>query len=88
MPRRKGSFLAINPCGGRQRGIALPSECKPRFAGFAVCTTAREGVEFTPLEQKTATYFKASAGADCRRFRYRQLAKWPPRPMTEEKGLR
>ena len=40
-PWRKGSFLAINPCGGRERGIALPSECKPRFAGFAVCTPAR-----------------------------------------------
>ena len=50
MPRRKGSFLAINPCGRRQRGIALPLGCKPRFAGFAVCTSARVGVEFTPLE--------------------------------------
>ena len=41
MPRRKGSFLAIFQCGRRQRGIALPSGCKPRFAGFAVRTRQR-----------------------------------------------
>jgi hypothetical protein len=52
MPRRKGSFLAINPCGRRQRGIALPSGCKPRFAGFAVCTQQGVCVEFTPLKPK------------------------------------
>jgi hypothetical protein len=35
-PRRKGSFLAKNQCGGRQRSIAPPSDHKTRFAGFAV----------------------------------------------------
>ena len=41
MPRRKGSFLAKTPCGRRERGIALAPDCKPRFAGFAVCTPAK-----------------------------------------------
>lgn len=35
---KKGSFLARFQCGRRQRGIALPSDYKTRFAGFAVCT--------------------------------------------------
>jgi hypothetical protein len=30
-PRRKGSFLARRPCGGRERSIALPPGCQPRF---------------------------------------------------------
>ncbi len=34
-PRKKGSFLRISQCGGDERGIALASDCKPRFAGFA-----------------------------------------------------
>lgn len=33
-----GSFLATKQCGGRERGAFLASDCKPRFAGFAVCT--------------------------------------------------
>lgn len=33
-----GSFLARKQCGGRERGAFLASDCKPRFAGFAVCT--------------------------------------------------
>ena len=41
-PRRKGSFLAIFLYGGRQRGIALPSDQKTRFAGFAVRTGRQE----------------------------------------------
>src|SRR5512143_2624188 len=40
MPRRKGSFLAKFPYGGRERSASPPSGCKPRFAGFAVCTSA------------------------------------------------
>ena len=38
--RRKGSFLAKLPYGGRERSASPPSGCKPRFAGFAVCTSA------------------------------------------------
>lgn len=37
-PRCHGSFLARKQCGGRERGAFLASDCKPRFAGFAVCT--------------------------------------------------
>jgi len=37
-PRCDGSFLARKQCGGRERGAFLASDCKPRFAGFAVCT--------------------------------------------------
>lgn len=36
--RRHGSFLAGFVYGGRERGAFLASDCKPRFAGFAVCT--------------------------------------------------
>ena len=32
------AFLARKQCGGRERGAFLASDCKPRFAGFAVCT--------------------------------------------------
>ena len=35
---REGSFLPKIPCGGRERGTSIASGCKPRFAGFAVCT--------------------------------------------------
>jgi hypothetical protein len=87
MPRRKGSFLAIFQCGRRQRGIALPSEWKPRFAGFAVCTPARVCVEFTPFESKTATHFQASAGELFARFQRQKSAKRPPCDLAEEKGL-
>jgi hypothetical protein len=50
MPRQEGSFLAKIQYGGRERGISLASNCKPRFAGFAVCTPTKGGVEFTPLK--------------------------------------
>jgi len=36
--RCDGSFPARKQCGGRERGAFLASDCKPRFAGFAVCT--------------------------------------------------
>jgi DNA modification methylase len=38
IPRCDGSFPARKQCGGRERGAFLASDCKPRFAGFAVCT--------------------------------------------------
>ena len=38
---RKGSFLAKFPCGRRERGASIASECKPRFAEFAVCTPGK-----------------------------------------------
>jgi len=34
-PRQKGSFLPKSQCGGRERGIAPPSDQKIWFAGFA-----------------------------------------------------
>ena len=40
---REGSFLAKIRCGGRERGASIASGCKPRFAGFAVCTPAKGG---------------------------------------------
>ena len=36
--RREGSFQAKVLYGARERGACLPLGCKPRFAGFAVCT--------------------------------------------------
>ena len=53
MPRQNGSFLAKVPCGRRQRGASIASGCKPRFAGFAVCTPAKGGTGFVPLEPKS-----------------------------------
>ena len=47
-PRQKGSFLAKSQCGGRERGIALASDCKPRFAGFAVCTPPPSATHHEP----------------------------------------
>ena len=44
--RQKGSFLAKMPCGGRERGICLASGCKPRFAGFAVCSQPIRPIPF------------------------------------------
>jgi len=38
---REGSFLAKIRYGRRERGASIASECKPRFAGFAVCTPAK-----------------------------------------------
>ena len=38
---REGSFLAKIRYGGRERGASVASGCKPRFAGFAVCTPAK-----------------------------------------------
>jgi len=38
---REGSFLAKIRYGGRERGVSIASGCKPRFAGFAVCTPAK-----------------------------------------------
>jgi hypothetical protein len=41
--RWNGSFLAGFIYGGRERAARLPSGCKPRFAGFAVCTSRFDG---------------------------------------------
>ena len=38
---REGSFLAKIRYGGRERGASIASGCKPRFAGFAVCTPGK-----------------------------------------------
>lgn len=48
----RGGFLTRIRYGRRERGASIASGCKPRFAGFAVCTPARVGVEFTPLKPK------------------------------------
>ena len=40
---REGSFLAKIRYGGRERGASIASGCKPRFAGFAVCTPVKGG---------------------------------------------
>lgn len=38
---REGSFLTKIRYGGRERGASIASGCKPRFAGFAVCTPTK-----------------------------------------------
>jgi hypothetical protein len=45
---REGSFLSKIRYGGRERGASIASECKPRFAGFAVCTQVDWAIEPNP----------------------------------------
>jgi len=40
---KRGSFLAEEPCGRRERSTPLPSGCKPRFAGVCGLQPDQDG---------------------------------------------
>jgi len=62
-PRQKGSFLVIPQYGGRERGIALLSDQKTRFAGFAV-RTRRHGTIGRMARQR----WRVKEGRERRRY--------------------
>ena len=76
--RQHGSFLAKNQYGGRERSIALPSDQKTRFAGFAVRTRLPTRTRANPRQRPhTRGCHRAGANlcADAVRIRGRNLPR-------------
>jgi len=71
---REGSFLAKIRYGGCERGASIASGCKPRFAGFAVCTRRRRPVATMPRHMGADRMIWSVAGANLGAYPVRRFA--------------
>jgi len=81
--RQKGSFLAENQYGGRERSISPPSEQKTRFAGFAVRTWQCGQAGRKPGQRGPVRDGRSAEGANLGAYPVRGFAPRPDEKRPE-----